>query len=189
MAVGSSGATYVYTHGQWAAAGRPLTDETATFNAVSCPTVELCFAGSGSLDPSQFSAGGDVFVYRSGVWSSGSQITSNDIHSISCPRLDYCFASTNAGTVVRYSLGTWGRETNVTTHSDSVTSEWLPAIDCPTSNFCVAVSTGGYAYTLRHGTWDKGVVLSIYDAGIDSVSCVGTNFCIAVGEDTAYLLK
>ena len=190
LAVGSIGDSYIFSSGQWSYSSQLFTSEAMTFGAVDCPGINDCFVGVASAEPSDAPAGGDVYHYVNGTWSPGQSITDSDIRSLSCAQSSSCEASTNAGGVIVYLNGVWGKEKMVVPTQTSETSEYLPGISCPQANQCFSYSSNGNIYKGFNNKWEK--VFSAADSSVEalaSISCPNTTFCLAVGYNASLFLN
>jgi hypothetical protein len=185
-----------YSAGAWslittANQGSSYTDELL---GVSCTSATVCI-----------SAGyyNDVNDWRTFVEQLTGTPVSSQLTGVSCFGTTFCMAvgyynngTVNQTLIEEYSSGAWS--VVASPNAGSGLNNYLEGVSCTASNFCVAV---GYYYT---GTYDQTVIetwgsswaltssdtttynnsLSLSDF-LRSVSCVGTTYCMAVGDFTS----
>lgn len=180
MSVDMSGQAISEVNGRWQRPVRLLSlpGNQAAFLAVSCPYASFCAA---------VAANGTAFVYRSGTWSSAYSVYSGQVlRDVSCISATFCMVATANGRASRWNGTAWSAPVAVPGGKNS-----LGPIACGSSSFCVAFGWSNnrdWAWRWNGSTW-SGPVEVLYADGDEfwDVSCVGTRFCIADGDNGYYL--
>lgn len=175
---------------RWHKARRIEAAANGGFQAVSCPTFQLCVAGDAS--------GHVLFTTRpsGGSWSRPAHVDGgNTLTGISCPTIHFCVAVDDVGNVLTSSRPTrgargWSRPARI----DSVRSvdggyAGLLGISCPSTSLCVAVDAaeGGNLLTSTHPLGGARTWRMVHLGGtLASVSCHTTRLCVIAGSSHYY---
>lgn len=147
----------------------------ASLSSVSCPTSTFCMA----VDYS-----GNSLRWNGTSWSVPQKI-SQVLAAVSCPSASFCVAVGSsggplgpaAGYAVTWSGSSWSKPTSIDSSGGGPFS-----ISCPSSSFCLVGDKKGNSITWDGSTWsapereDKRLPIIM-----DSISCLSTTFCMAVG--------
>jgi hypothetical protein len=143
--------------------------------------VHLSYANSKPLLAAADEAARDLLV---GGWSGPRNIAGgNALNSVSCPASSFCLAADSAGNAYTDRSGTWSGPLPVDT------SAALAQVSCATTSFCAGITSGSTAYIDSGGTWSSGELTGTDDnpANLTAVSCPTAGFCVATGDDDAYI--
>lgn len=131
---------------------------------------------------------GNAIVMTNGTWAAPQRIDTAKLRGISCPLVMKCVAIDELGKAVIYSNGTWTAPSPVS--SDPLQQiQYLAAVSCTadTGFFCLATD-GSTTATYDGTTWtllnDLGPGTGTRTANVESVSCTGPTFCVAVDDQT-----
>ena len=144
--------------------------------SVSCPSSTFCVSVNGD---------GQVFYYRSGVWSSPQSLAlGGSIDSVSCTSKVFCVA-VGAGKAAVYNGHVWSSAAPMGPAGDEY------KVSCPTSTFCAAVGANGIPgkpsalVTFNGHSWTryKSTSTGTLNDRLLSVSCSTSQFCVATNFD------
>jgi hypothetical protein len=181
-AIPGGGDLGVFNGTSWTAA--PVGGSTE-IESVSCATSIFCAAVDN---------GGGYLTFDGISWSSPAALK-DSTHAaspfsgpgaISCPTVGACTAIDSTGNVWRYSAGSWSL---LLPAAGGIVSGSFPedAISCATTDFCAIVFGAGAAtYDAATATWTPAPAGLDSNKSLDSVSCTGNSFCIAVDQAGSY---
>jgi hypothetical protein len=153
--------------------------------SLSCPAPGFC-AGVDPVD--------NVFYYLNGAWQASASLDPSRAASpiryrneISCFSSSFCAATDNLGEMLTYDRTGWSAPVEVDPTDN------LEAVSCPAPGFCAAVD-GLLPVGFEGGDGTGQVVVydgtawstprSVDPGGIvDSLSCAGSGFCVAVDQE------
>ncbi len=184
---GVTGRVFKSTDGgaTWTAQSASLPATQGGLSAISCPTVSVCFAGGGVMDPVNGARRAGIVATTDGgaTWSSRNLPSLSSpavLRGISCSDSTHCVAVGYGGTILATTDGsTWTTQT-------SGTSDDLYGVSCTNSTHCFAVGESGTILATTDGsTWSpqtSGTSNRLY-----GVSCADGTHCIAVGANGTIL--
>ncbi|HEY6426944.1 MAG TPA: hypothetical protein VIX84_06905 [Acidimicrobiales bacterium] len=162
---------------------------------VSCVTTTFCVAAghetiSSEASPLILQWNGSAFSVVQGGSAPSSAAT---LGSVSCTSVSLCFAVGSTGTnasqafIEQWNGSTWSA--TVLPAVAGVTNLTPLALSCSSPANCMAVGQYGtpivsWSLFWNGTTWSAPSTPSPTASGLDSVSCVGTGFCVAVGASS-----
>lgn len=167
VAIDQDGLAAVYT-GTWSA---PTRLAVAVLDSVSCPSVTFCLVDGG----------GTFYAFNGKKWSTGQDVDAPQAGDVSCASATSCMMIDDNGTVYILAGTTWSYhpQPNGPRHG------FTYAVSCPTSSFCAATDWTGAYVTYNGKSWSAPRQISPTASQVDSVSCTGATFCMAVDVGSA----
>lgn len=121
-----------------------------------------------------------MVVYNGSTWTAPSPATGavkQAITALDCPTTTYCAATANGGGLTTYNGSTWSGLVRPAGSDQAASASWK--VSCASATFCVGNDGLGNALTYDGSSWR---VRARVAAGVwNSISCVRTDFCVAVG--------
>ena len=207
-AIGSGGTGLVLSWNGSSWSTDTLPSGTTTLISVSCPSTSFCMAvGTGTIS----GVAGNIAIEwtSSSGWSLlGSR--PGGASSVSCLSASFCLAvgdvypNSSAPAASAWNSTTWA-PTNAMAQVQGSTSTTVSGVSCTTTSFCMAVgyylNSSGVDQALAEqwsGNGSQWSLQSVPDATypnepdnnfLSAISCVGTSFCMTVGNDSYYSLE
>lgn len=150
---------------------------------VSCTSKNFCMAGGNKTSYGIVTSGSSI-NWNGTRWSKPRSLFSTNITSISCPSNKFCMAVDKKGKAAQWNGSNWSSSKSIAS-----SSTYLNSVSCPTKSFCM--TSGAYTKTSGHIT---GIVMEwngsrwshiqsiIPNRIILNLSCLSTNFCMAVND-------
>lgn len=187
------------TNGVWATSAPSITGSGSDaiagyFAGVSCPSAGNCTAVGGEENQTVLENQPIVGVESNGIWTSTTELTSNqdeswDLSGVSCSSASTCTAigsirGSYQSLYVVENNGTWGPLTPVS--DDSV----LTGVSCPSAGNCTLVGYNeagdGVYVDEANGVWGGLTLIpSVAADALFAVSCAAPGDCTAVGDLSA----
>jgi hypothetical protein len=168
VTVSNGGYEYTEQSATWSAAS--LVDPFGLdITAVTCPAKNFCVA----LDNA-----GYVLTDTQGTWTVDEQLdkSGKPFDYLSCPSPTFCLAADEYAHAWTFDGSAW-------TSIGQIPEGGVAGLTCVSSSFCVSVDLAGDFYEFDGSTWTK----DSGNAGVNgpgvSMQCVGSSFCIAMGQD------
>ena len=180
---GRDGRMYRFDGTTWTTGSVGLT----TIIGVSCSSTSYCMAADSNEEMSQFDGTTWVGPHYDPLWGSTTEnlpAGGGFVQAVSCGSPTVCAALTTFANAVTWNGTTWSDPHNFY----ALNSFFLQAPSCGSISLCVAVDYHGNAATFDGTTWSVRQNLSSI-AQPSYVSCVGSNFCVAVGGTVAGVYK
>ena len=173
---------------EWSLVATPELQGEYPLNAVSCPSVNSCFAVGEVLDAGE-AAGALVVQWDGNRWSrvQSPEITNaQDLFGVTCPSVTRCFAVGSFGAIEQWDGASW-TDAPGPPFMNGLGS--LMGVSCPDVSYCFAVGLPGYVVLWDGTSWSL-VEAPAPDAldgiGLFGVACVDRSDCFAAGNAGQY---
>lgn len=133
-----------------------------SLTGVDCVEAAFCVAVDNS---------GDVVTWDGKAWSKPRAVDDlGGFTAVSCTSTKFCAAVGDG--VTTYNGTKWSPP-------ESISEVYMESVSCTSPSHCVAGDDLGYVYGWNGQRWSSATAVSP-DAGLSSMSCIGTTFCVAV---------
>jgi hypothetical protein len=164
--------SYTFDGSSWSGpatvGGTPAADNTTSPTTVSCPEQGFCVGG---LD------NGSTYVLENGSWNPSTHLAAGP--TVTCTSSRFCMAEDGIDHVATFNGSSWSGPVSIGAGVGD------GAVSCASPSFCADVGGGSAsqtAYTFTGGAWKGPANIGSGDNNLESVSCVPSGMCVAVGE-------